>query len=148
MALLATIETDSGADSCYQRITKVEYEAGDTNWYLTVEYYLSAEARAAGKRPLNVRRIALPDYRLTPSPLAEFYAALSAFEHTELSQADGDEQHESRLFVLNDNDPGRITPETEHEQPVPTLVGAVDDLQLPPCIPADVPGGGLGDPAA
>jgi hypothetical protein len=148
MALLAQIETDSGAPSAYQRITEVSYSAGDTNWYLTVEYYLSKEAREAGKKPLVVRRIALPDYRLQPSPMTSFYAALAAFEHTELSQSVGDEQHEVPLFVVNDNDPGNIQPEIEDEEPVSAPDGAAGSAQLPPCDFVHDAGGDLGASAS
>ena len=109
MAITTTIDTDVGVPSTYQRITRVEFDAGETNWLVTVEYYASEAARRDGKRPLHTKRVPLPDYRLNPSPLRSFYAALTQCSGTEFLGAAGDEQHEPALFVVADNDPAAIT---------------------------------------
>lgn len=103
MAFTSTIDTDVGVPSLYQRITRVEYFAGDTNWVLTVEFYASEQARCDGKRPLYEKRFSVPAYRLEPNPLQSFYAALAGFDGTELAGAQGDESPESPLFVVNDS---------------------------------------------
>ncbi len=103
MALTTTIDTDVGVPSLYQRITRVEYLAGETNWFLTVEFYASEQARRDGKRPLYEKRFAVPAYRLEPNPLQSFYAALAGFDGTELARAQGDEAPDTPLFVVNDS---------------------------------------------
>lgn len=107
MALTTTIETNVGVPSLYQRISRVEFSAGDTNWVLTVEFYATEVARRAGKQPLDTRRFSVPDYRLDPSPMTAFYAALTQFNGTEFVGAVGDEQVDVPLFVVNDQDPGQ-----------------------------------------
>ncbi len=109
MALTTTIDTDVGVPSTYQRITRIEYDAGETNWLVTVEYYATEQARRDGKRPLLTKRQPIPDYRLAPSPLRSFYEALIQCNGTELAGAAGDEQHTPALFVVQDNEPGRLT---------------------------------------
>lgn len=111
MALLADIQSESGATSLYQRITKISFDrtTDPIHWHVTVELYLSAEARQKGLRPLETRVVHLADYAVQPSLLGTFYTLLGA-----VVGAEGDAVPvEAFQYELPFHDPAPPGPEGE-----------------------------------
>jgi hypothetical protein len=54
MGLAAKIETDSGAESTYQKISELIWTDDDDILRIRTKYFVSNEARIAGKKPLRV----------------------------------------------------------------------------------------------
>ena len=60
MALSKALDTDTGAQATYWRVTRVAFDvvAGSV-WYVLAGY-LTADTRAAGKNPLRERAFTIP----------------------------------------------------------------------------------------
>lgn len=103
MAVLSSQLAESGATSLYQRITKISFDRSvdPIHWHLTVELYLSAEARQEGRKPLETRVVTLEDYGVKPSLLGAFYTLLG-----DALGAEGDAVPvEAFQYELPDHDP-------------------------------------------
>ena len=79
MAVLKSIENESGVSAEYHRIAEIAWNADDGQLRVLVETYVSEIARAAGKRYLSAEWLYIPAHYLTQDIREWVYPLMSAF---------------------------------------------------------------------
>jgi hypothetical protein len=60
MALSKALDTDTGAQATYWRVTRVAFDVVEGSVWYVLAGYLTADTRAAGKNPLRERAFTMP----------------------------------------------------------------------------------------